>query len=218
MNSDYPSLTKAYPCKSDDEENNIREDFTGVKPSSIRGRSPGLGRISTSSLGGDFSGRNHHHNYGGDFSGRNYNYERRHRRRSDYPYLGVGTYNMGYPYVPIVGYQYPQFQPEPIYIQPSNFTFFDILEYNLSLYPLNPTDRDIEGMIYFIYSLPSVVPCSSSCKDYVKYFTNAFLKNYNNDPYQLCKDKSALIAFFRDLKTDLDSRFGSEIRVMNYPI
>jgi len=211
MNSDYSSITKAYPCNKSDDENNIKEDFTGVKPSSIRGRSRSPGRISTSSIGGDFSGRNYHHNY--------HNYERRHRRRrSDYPYLGVGSYNMGYPYVPIVGYQYPQLQPEPIYLQPSNFTFFDILEYNLSLYPLNPTDRDIEGMIFFIYSLPSVVPCSSSCKYYVKYFTDAFLKNYNNDPYQLCKDKSAVIAFFKDFKTDLDSRFGAEIRTKNYPL
>lgn len=207
MNSDYQSLRKAYPCHNNDDDNGIREDFTGVKPSSITGR-----KISTSSIVGNFSGKHHH----SDNNNYHYNYERRHRRRSDYPYMGVGGYynNMVYPYLPIIGYQ----EPAPIYLQPSNFTFFDILEYNLSLYPLNPTDSDIEGMIYFIYSLPAITPCSTTCKDYVKYFTNAFLKNYNNDPYQLCKDKSAVVIFFRDLKKDLDSRFGAEIRAQNYPI
>ena len=209
MNSDYQSLRKAYPCHNNDDD--IREDFTGVKPSSITGR-----KISTSSIVGDFSGKYHNHHH----SDNNCNFGRRHsrrrRRRSDYPYMGGEYYNIEYPYVPIVGYQYPQQQPAPIYLQPSNFTFFDILEYNLTLYPLNPTDRDIEGMIYFIYSLPAITPCSTSCKDYVKYFTNSFLKNYNNDPYQLCKDKSAVVAFFTDLIKDLDSRFGAEIRTTNY--
>jgi hypothetical protein len=213
MNSDYPSLTKAYPCQNGDEENNnnIREDFPGVKPSSIIGR-----KISTSSLVGDFSGRSQHR--------RNYdyhnNYERRHyRRRHDYPYLGFGSYNMGYPYLPIVGYQYPQPQPAPIYLQPSNFTFFDALEYNLSFYPLNPSDKDIKGMVDFIiYRLPYIIPCSTSCKNEVIYFTDAFLKNYNNDPYQLCKDKTALVSFFKDFKIYFDSKFGAEIRTMNYTL
>jgi hypothetical protein len=88
----------------------------------------------------------------------------------------------------------------------------------LSTYPLNPSDKDIEGMIFFIYSLPSIIPCLQACKEYVKYFINIYLKKYNNDIYQLCKDKTALIEFFREFKVDLDSKYGVEIRAKNYNV
>lgn len=200
MNSDYLSLRNAYFFNEEDhEKKNIREDFTGVKPTSITGR-----KMSTSSIGGSFSPSPQGSNYRDD----------RHNHRY-FPYGGVGRYGIGYPY----NYPYPPYgyQPQqPIYLPPTNYTFFDILEYNLSTYPLNPSDKDIEGMIYFIYSLPSIIPCSTACKDYVKYFTNIFLKKYNNDIYQLCKDKTALIEFFREFKVDLDSKYGVEIRTKNY--
>jgi len=204
MNSDYLSLRNAYFFK---EHEDIREDFTGVKPTSITGR-----KMTTSLISGSFSpspqGSNHNHHNSDD--GKNHHDRHNHRYP---PYGGVVPYGIGYPY----GYPYGYQPQQPIYLPPpTNYTFFDILEYNLSAYPLNPTDREIEGMIYFIYSLPSIIPCSSACKDYVKYFTNIFLKKYNNDIYQLCKDKTALIEFFREFKVDLDSKYGVEIRVKNY--
>ena len=205
MNSDYLSLRNAYFFKEAENEKNIREDFTGVKPTSITGR-----KMSTSSIGGSFSpspqGSNYHHDH-----------HDRHNHRYP-PYGGVGPYGIGYPYNYPYGYHYVYQPQQPIYLHPTNYTFFDILEYNLSTYPLNPTDREIEGMIYFIYSLPSIIPCSAACKDYVKYFTNIFLKKYNNDIYQLCKDKTALIEFFREFKVDLDSKYGVEIRAKNYNV
>lgn len=223
MNSDYLSLRNAYFFKEEEQEKEIREDFTGVKPTGIRGR-----EMSTSSIGGSFSPppQGHNDNHHGNYDDRKYNYKYnynhdRHNHRY-FPYGGVGPYGIGYPYMGI-GYQYNypySYQSEqPIYLPPpSNFTFFDILEYNLSTYPLNPTNKDIDGMIYFIYSLPSIIPCSMACKDYVKYFTNIFLKKYNNDIYQLCKDKTALIEFFREFKVDLDSKYGVEIRAKNYNV
>ena len=122
----------------------------------------------------------------------------------------------GFPYpTSYMYYDDPRYlYTNPIYTSIKNYkpTFFEIMDYNAYTYPENPSEADINNMIYFISSLPQIIPCTLSCRQYTKYFIETYIKNYNNNMRVICSNKKELITFFTELKRDITNKYGYDIR------
>jgi hypothetical protein len=122
----------------------------------------------------------------------------------------------GFPYpTSYMYYDDPRYlYTNPIYTSIKNYkpTFFEIMDYNAYTYPENPSESDINNMIYFIRSLPQIIPCTLSCRQYTKYFIETYIKNYNNDLRVICSNRKELINFFTELKRDITNKYGYDIR------
>jgi len=120
----------------------------------------------------------------------------------------------GFPYpVSYMYYDDPRYlYTNPIYTSIKNYkpTFFEIMDYNSYTYPENPSESDINNMMYFIVSLPQIIPCTLSCRQYAKYFIDTYIKNI--DLRNICSNKKELITFFTEFKRDITNKYGYDIR------
>jgi hypothetical protein len=104
-------------------------------------------------------------------------------------------------------YYYPYFYNR---YATNKFTFFDSLNDIKNKYPTLPSESDKNIMKDFIINLPTIVPCDLPCRDYVKFFTETYLKN--NDLEKIVSNKYELVKFIDELKIDINNRYGYQIR------
>lgn len=130
-------------------------------------------------------------------------------------YLDDRHRHYGFQGFPYMYYYDPRYlYTNPIYTSIKNYrpTFMEMLDYNSYTYPENPSESDINNMAYFISTLPQILPCTLSCRQYAKYFIETYVKNYDNNLRNICKSKKELIAFFTEFKRDITNRYGYDIR------
>lgn len=130
-------------------------------------------------------------------------------------YLHDRRRHYGFQGFPYMYYYDPRYlYTNPIYTSIKNYTptFMEMLDYNSYTYPENPSESDINNMVYFISSLPQIIPCTLGCRQYAKYFIETYVKNYDNNLRNICKNKKEVITFFTEFKRDITNKYGYDIR------